>query len=127
MVKEKISKSSMVTASVGEEEVVDLVNRLDMNGHVTEDEVVDVIKNLRKKSVTGEVSVSKEEVDLYNKTKKLDIHKRCNKEELSKGVVSSDGTDEESGSEITSIIVAKKKNLLKEGKMFFGKKCFIKS
>ncbi|CAG8747314.1 14997_t:CDS:2, partial [Rhizophagus irregularis] len=36
-------KSSMVTVSVGEEEVMDL------------------------KSVTGEVSVSKEEVDLYNK------------------------------------------------------------
>uniref|UniRef100_U9UHN7 Uncharacterized protein n=1 Tax=Rhizophagus irregularis (strain DAOM 181602 / DAOM 197198 / MUCL 43194) TaxID=747089 RepID=U9UHN7_RHIID len=80
----------MVTVSVGEEEVMDLVN-----------------------SVTGEVSVSKEEVDLYNK---FDISDVTRKIELSRGVVSSDGTDEESGSDITSIIVAKKEKSAQGGK-----------
>ncbi|CAB5185999.1 unnamed protein product [Rhizophagus irregularis] len=110
-VREKDSKSSKVTPSVDEEEVVAL-------GHVTEDEVVEVIMNLRKENVTGEVPVSKEEVELYNKViqacssclppeiKREEIsvdekigHKRCNKEELSREAVSSDGTDEESESE----------------------------
>uniref|UniRef100_U9U8Q0 RRM domain-containing protein n=1 Tax=Rhizophagus irregularis (strain DAOM 181602 / DAOM 197198 / MUCL 43194) TaxID=747089 RepID=U9U8Q0_RHIID len=98
-----------------------------MKGHVTEDEVIDVIMDVRKKSTTGEVPVSQEEVDLYNKVnqacssrlppeiKKEKIlvdekvgHKRGNQEELSRGIVSSDGTDEESGSEKTPTVVAKK-------------------
>ncbi|CAB5185730.1 hypothetical protein RhiirA1_429882 [Rhizophagus irregularis] len=77
---------------------------LDTNGHVTADEVLDVIKDLRKEKETGEGPVSKEEVELYNKVnqdclsrlspeiKKEEIpvdekvgHKRCNKEELSRG------------------------------------------
>ncbi|PKB95318.1 hypothetical protein RhiirA5_436933 [Rhizophagus irregularis] len=97
-VREKDSKSSKVTPSVDEEEVVALVNK--------------------KENVTGEVPVSKEEVELYNKViqacssclppeiKREEIsvdekigHKRCNKEELSREAVSSDGTDEESESE----------------------------
>ncbi|PKY59914.1 hypothetical protein RhiirA4_483056 [Rhizophagus irregularis] len=79
--KEKISSSSTVMTSVDEEEIVELVNRyrkgalparslekgLDTNGHVTADEVLDVIKDLRKEKKTGEVPVSKEEVELYNK------------------------------------------------------------
>jgi len=152
MAKEKSSSPSMVMTSVDEEEIVELVNRyrkgalparslekgLDMNGHVTADEVLDVIKDLRKEKETGEVSVSKEEVELYNKVnqvcssrlspeiKKEEIsvdekvgHKRCNKEELSRGVVSSDDTDEESGSETTLTAVAKKDKSAQRGK---GKK-----
>ncbi|PKY57400.1 hypothetical protein RhiirA4_509838 [Rhizophagus irregularis] len=115
-VREKDSKSSKVTPSVDEEEVVALVNKYrkgassirnlekssDTKGHVTEDEVVEVIMNLRKENVTGEVPVSKEEVELYNKEISVDEkvgHKRCNKKELSREAVSSDGTDEESESE----------------------------
>ncbi|EXX75016.1 uncharacterized protein OCT59_005775 [Rhizophagus irregularis] len=111
---------------------------LDTNGHVTADEVLDVIKDLRKEKETGEVPVSKEEVELYNKVnqvclsrlspeiKKEEIpvdekvvHKRCNKEELSRGVVSSDDTNEESGSETTLTAVAKKDKSAQRGK---GKK-----
>ncbi|CAB5217427.1 unnamed protein product [Rhizophagus irregularis] len=114
----------MVTVSVGEEEVVDLVNRyrkgalstcsvwtLDTNGHVTKDEVVDVIK---EKCDWRGVSFQRGEGILVDE---IVGHKRCNKEdELSRGVVSSDGTDEESGSDITSIIVAKKEKSAQGGK-----------
>ncbi|CAB5303882.1 unnamed protein product [Rhizophagus irregularis] len=102
------------------------------------DEVLDVIKDLRKEKETGEVPVSKEEVELYNKVnqvcssrlspeiKKEEIsvdekvgHKRCNKEVLIRGVVSSDDTDEESGSETTLTAVAKEDKSAQRGK---GKK-----
>ncbi|PKK62837.1 hypothetical protein RhiirC2_789778 [Rhizophagus irregularis] len=83
-------KSLKVTPSVEEEEA---------------DEVIDVIMDVGKKSTTGEVPVSQEE--------------RGNQEELSRGIVSSDGTDEESGSEKTPTVVAKKEKSAQGGK---GKK-----
>ncbi|PKC05749.1 hypothetical protein RhiirA5_420518 [Rhizophagus irregularis] len=102
------------------------------DGHVTADEVLDVIKELRKEKETGEVPVSKEEVELYNKVNqacssrlspeiKFQLTKKLQGrvEELSRGVVSSDGTDEESGSETTLTAVAKKDKSAQRGK---GKK-----
>ncbi|PKK58555.1 hypothetical protein RhiirC2_720434 [Rhizophagus irregularis] len=39
----------------------------DTNGHVTPDEVLDVINDFRKKGKTGEVPISEEDMILYNK------------------------------------------------------------
>ncbi|PKY58486.1 hypothetical protein RhiirA4_429745, partial [Rhizophagus irregularis] len=86
VVTEKVSKSSTVIEGVDEEEVVDVVNR-----------------DIRKKEKVGEVPVSEENLELYNKVnqacssrlpgiKKEEIseekigHKRCSKEELSRGM-----------------------------------------
>ncbi|CAG8726179.1 14497_t:CDS:2, partial [Rhizophagus irregularis] len=147
----KVSKSSMVIEGVDEEEVVDVVNRYRKgalqtrylekgsvtNGHVTTDEVLNVTKDIRKKEKVGEVPVSEEDLELYNKVnqacssclpgiKKEEIsgeeiigHKRCSKEELSRGMVRSDETDRESGSEKTAVTVVKKEKSAQGGK---GKK-----
>ncbi|PKY46063.1 hypothetical protein RhiirA4_460834 [Rhizophagus irregularis] len=89
-----------------------------------------------KKGKTGEVPVSEEDMSLYNKVnqacssrlpeiKKEEIseekigHKRCSKEKLSRGSVSSDETDGESESENIATIVAKKEKSAQGGK---GKK-----
>ncbi|GBC48012.2 hypothetical protein RhiirA1_490962 [Rhizophagus irregularis] len=154
VVTEKVSKSSMVIEGVDEEEVVDVVNRYRKgalqtrylekgsvtNGHVTTDEVLNVTKDIRKKEKVGEVPVSEEDLELYNKVnqacssclpgiKKEEIsgeeiigHKRCSKEELSRGMVRSDETDRESGSEKTAVTVVKKEKSAQGGKGKKGEK-----
>ncbi|PKY55666.1 hypothetical protein RhiirA4_427680 [Rhizophagus irregularis] len=151
VVTEKVSKSSTVIEGVDEKEVVDVVNRYRKgalqtcylekgsvtNGHVTTDEV---IKDIRKKEKVGEVPVSEEDLELCNKVnqacssclpgiKNEEIsgeekigHKRCSKEELSRGMVSSDETDGESGSEKTAITVVKKEKSAQGGKGKKGEK-----
>ncbi|PKY38385.1 hypothetical protein RhiirA4_451370 [Rhizophagus irregularis] len=88
-VEEHVKEKEMIKSVLSSQEV------LDTNGHVTPDEVVGVINNLRKE----DVSVTDEDMKLYNQ------------EEIShRGIVSSSENDGESGSENIAMEVAHKKS-----------------
>ncbi|RGB35519.1 hypothetical protein C1646_759208 [Rhizophagus diaphanus] len=112
---EETLRPNVSSESLDEEEVVDIVNKhrksvllsrsskevSDTNGHVTTDEVVDIMSSsVIDTSLLGCSShlpeIKKEEISEDEKIGQ----KRSSKEEISRGMVSSSENDEESGSEI---------------------------
>ncbi|CAG8695986.1 5382_t:CDS:2 [Rhizophagus irregularis] len=99
-VEEHVKEKEMIKANVNQnivdkhrKSVLSSQEVLDKNGHVTPDEVVGVINNLRKE----DVSVTDEDMKLYN-------------QEISRGIVSSSENDGESESENIAMEVAHKKS-----------------
>ncbi|PKY43658.1 kinase-like protein [Rhizophagus irregularis] len=74
---------------------------LDVKGHVINKGMKDGNGISSKDSHIGEVSVSQEELEIYNK--------RNNKDELNRGMVSSDGTDDDGELEINNLKTEDKK------------------
>ncbi|RGB39447.1 hypothetical protein C1646_811952 [Rhizophagus diaphanus] len=82
---------------------------LDVNGHVTDKGMEGTYKDLSQKEIAGEVPVSAEEIEIYNK-------------ELSRGTVSSEGTEDSSESENGETILEGKKQVMGGGKSKKGSK-----
>ncbi|CAG8533482.1 15774_t:CDS:2 [Rhizophagus irregularis] len=74
---------------------------VDANGHVTNEGMEGTYKGLSQKEIAGEVPVSAEEIEIYNK--------RVNKEELCRGTISSEGSEDSSESENGETILEGKK------------------
>ncbi|CAB5366043.1 unnamed protein product [Rhizophagus irregularis] len=114
---------------------------VDANCHVTNEGMEGTYKGLNQKEIAGEVPVSAEEIEIYNKVnqacssrlppeiKKEKVvvdekigQKRVNKEELSRGTISSEDSEDSNESENGETILEVKKQVMGGGKSKKGSK-----